>query len=239
MSRDVRPGRAAGLDEAALTGRSCDHVVTAADIGCALHADVITPLRLMRVIAWAEAGIDLVVASGFRDFDRQLAIWNAKMRGERPVLDRHGDPVDTLSLDLDARIDAVLLWSALPGASRHHWGTDLDVIDAAGMPPGYRPQLVALEYGPEGPFGALSHWLTANLQRFGFFRPYARDRGGVQPEPWHLSYAPVAMEAIERLTVERLAAALRDAPMEGRERVLERLPELHERYVLRFDPPPG
>ena len=27
---------------------------------------------------------------------------------------------------------------------------------------------------------------------FGFYRPYASDRGGVQPEPWHLSYAPVA-----------------------------------------------
>ena len=35
-----------------------------------------------------------------------------------------------------ARIDAILCWSALPGGSRHHWGTDCDVIDAAALPAG-------------------------------------------------------------------------------------------------------
>ncbi len=34
------------------------------------------------------------------------------------------------------RVAAILVWSALPGASRHHWGTDCDVIDAAALPPG-------------------------------------------------------------------------------------------------------
>ena len=34
--------------------------------------------------------------------------------------------------------DAILLWSALPGASRHHWGTDFDVFDRAAVPPDYR-----------------------------------------------------------------------------------------------------
>ena len=36
----------------------------------------------------------------------------------------------------DALIETILLWSALPGGSRHHWGTDVDVFDAAAVAPG-------------------------------------------------------------------------------------------------------
>lgn len=224
------------LDGSALTGLSEAHVRHASDIGCALHADVIAPFRALRVAAWAEAGVDLVAVSGFRSFARQRSIWNAKMRGERPLLGRSGEQLEAGRLDVDARIDAILRWSALPGASRHHWGTDFDVIDRAGMPRGYEPQLVPLEYGPEGPFGALDAWLAANMGRFGFHRPYARDLGGVQPEPWHLSYAPIASPALAALDADVLRTALTANVIDGGDRVLARLPELHARYVLAVDP---
>ena len=52
------------------------------------------------------------------------------------------------------RIEAILPWSALPGASRHHWGTDVDLIDRKATPPGYRVQLTPEEFEPGGPFAA-------------------------------------------------------------------------------------
>ena len=45
-----------------------------------LHTDVIAPFLLLQVAA-RDAGFDLQVVSGFRGFDRQLAIWNKALSG--------------------------------------------------------------------------------------------------------------------------------------------------------------
>ena len=68
-----------------------------------------------------QAGQTLAVASAYRGFDRQLSIWNAKARGEKPVLDLAGQAIDLDCLSDWDRVQAILTWSALPGASRHHW----------------------------------------------------------------------------------------------------------------------
>ncbi len=217
------------LGHRSLTGRDRIHVVDVDDLGGALHPEVVEPLRAMRETA-AGDGIDVRVVSGFRDFDRQLRIWNAKFRGELPIFDRAGREVERWRLRDDEAIDAILTWSALPGASRHHWGTDLDIVDAAGAGGGYEPRLVAAEFGVGGPFARLGTWLDENLDGSGFFRPYDRDRG-VAPEPWHVSYAPVAVEAQAALTREMIADAIGTADMARRDLVLERLDELMERYV--------
>jgi LAS superfamily LD-carboxypeptidase LdcB len=183
------------------------------------------------------AGIELIIVSGFRDFNRQLALWNAKFTGQRPLLDRTGALLKHADLYESALIDAILTWSALPGASRHHWGTEIDVIDTAAVPSGYRPQLLPREFAAGGCFERLGDWLDSNMGRFGFFRPYATDRGGVQPEPWHLSYAPVSVPALEMLTLAVLSEAVGEADMAGQQTVLARLPELYERYVARVDGP--
>ncbi len=183
------------------------------------------------------AGIELYVVSAFRDFNRQRAIWSAKFTGQRPLLDRSGAGINRAKLYESALIDAILIWSALPGASRHHWGSDIDVLDAAARAPGARAQLVPAEYAVGGRFERLNGWLDSNMGRFGFFRPYATFRGGVQPEPWHLSYAEVALPALQVLSLDVLREALEEADMPGRQTVLERLPELYERYVLATDPP--
>jgi len=187
--------------------------------------------------AAAAAGFDLVPQSAYRDFDRQLRIWNAKFNGEAPVNDLSGKPVEALTLTPAQRIDAILVWSALPGASRHHWGTDLDLIDRAAIPAGYRVQLVAEEYAPSGLFGPLGAWLETNAPRFGFFRPFRGVLSGVQAEAWHFSFAPLAEPARRALRVADLRDALRGAPLAGKDAVLERLGELHERYVARIDWP--
>jgi LAS superfamily LD-carboxypeptidase LdcB len=222
------------LDSLQLTGRVATHVQAVPALACTLHRDAIAAASALRDAASTD-GIDLAVVSSFRDFERQVRIWNAKFRGERPLLDRQERPIDPATLDERGRVDAILLWSALPGASRHHWGTDIDVIDTGAAPPGYSPKLTAWEFSSAGPYARLNRWLGEHIGRFGFFRPYGTDRGGVQPEPWHLSYGPVAVPALEALSLEMLVEAIAGSSVHGREHVLERLPELYTRFVTRVD----
>src|ERR1700683_1405996 len=115
-----------------LTGRASTHVREVPELNCTLHIGAVESALAMRAAARA-AGIELAIVSSFRDFDRQLAIWNAKYSGERQLLDRAGRALQHAELNAQALVDAILIWSALPGASRHHWGTDVDVIDRAAL----------------------------------------------------------------------------------------------------------
>lgn len=229
--------RDAPLGPLELTGRARSHVLELADPRCVLHRAVVGPWLALRAAA-ARDGIDLLPGSSFRDFGQQLRIWNAKFRGERALLDTAGEPLDAAALDEPALVEAILHWSALPGASRHHWGTEIDVIDAAALPAGQRPALVPAEYAAGGVFARLGAWLDACAGQFGFYRPYDSYRGGVQPEPWHLSYAPVARQAEALLTPELLAEALAGADLAGQGAVLARLGDIHARYVRAVATPP-
>lgn len=220
-----------------LTGHARSHVVEVDGPGCVLHRNAVPAFRAMRTAA-ARAGIVLVAVSGFRDFARQREIWNAKFRGERPLLDAAGRRLNAAALDEARRVDAILLWTALPGASRHHWGTDLDVIDRRALPAGQQVRLVPEEYGPGGVFEALTRWLDRNMRRYGFYRPYDGTTRGTAPEPWHLSFAPVAQPAGRQLDVATLAAAVRGHGVLGEARILRRLPEIHRLFVRGAAAPP-
>jgi LAS superfamily LD-carboxypeptidase LdcB len=227
------------MNELELTGRAKTHVVALESPCCALHYEAVASFLAMRDAA-AAAGIVLEAASSFRDFNHQVAIWNAKWCGERPLLDRLGKALDYASLSDSERVTAILTWSAIPGGSRHHWGSDLDVIDSAAVPHGYKVQLLTEEYRAGGVFAHLSSWLDANMQRFGFFRPFRVDRGGVTPEPWHLSYAPVSLSALEQLELPVLRRAIEESGLSCKKEVLARLPEIYTRFLLSIDAPqPG
>ena len=219
-----------------LTGRATTHVVQRDDLKAALHRDALAPFLELKAAA-AKAGIELAIASAFRDFGAQLRIWNMKYRGERPLYDDAGNVRDHASLDPGELVSAILCWSALPGASRHHWGTDIDVIDRAAMPEGYRYRLVPDEYAAGGVFERLDNWLADNIAHFDFFQPYAEYRGGVQREPWHLSYLPVAGPALRSLTPDLIAAALSASEILGKDEVLARLADIYRTYVVNIVPP--
>jgi LAS superfamily LD-carboxypeptidase LdcB len=221
---------------AQLTGRDRTHIVDVAEPACALHAHTVGPFLQLRTAA-ALAGFDLLAVSSFREFERQLSIWNRKWSGAVPLNDPEGKLLDPSRLSPDERIDAILHWSALPGASRHHWGTDVDFIDGRALAPGYRVQLIGAEYVFPGPFAPLAEWLDTHAARFGFFRPYRGVLSGVQAEPWHLSFAPVAEPARCRLTCAVLREALQASDLAGKQAVLARLEELHARYVASIDWP--
>ena len=219
-----------------LTGRSRSHIVDVPVPPCSLHHAVVAPFMALRAAAAAD-GIDLVPISSFRDFNRQLTIWNGKCRGERELRGSGGVVLDAKSLDEDALVSTILHWSALPGASRHHWGTDMDVIDAAAMPAGYRPRLETEEFAHGGVFSRLDKWLAERSAELGFYRPYASYRGGFQPEPWHLSYAPVAAQALQQFSVQLLQEALDASDVAASAAVRRALPRIVETYVMNIAPP--
>ena len=118
--------------------------------------------------------------SSFRDFSRQLTIWNGKFSGETTDARRGRASPSSRALVREERIDTILLWSALPGASRHHWGTDVDLVDRArdraGLPG--TADAAGVRAGWAVSPGSPSGW-TTHAARFGFFRPFRGVMSGV------------------------------------------------------------
>jgi LAS superfamily LD-carboxypeptidase LdcB len=104
------------MNDLELTGRARTHIVELKSPDCSLHYETAASLLAMRDAA-ARSGIDLVPISSYRDFDRQVTLWNRKWRGERPLYDRAGKPLELARLSESALVDAILCWSAIPGAA--------------------------------------------------------------------------------------------------------------------------
>ena len=226
----------APLSIAQLSGQSQSHLQEVFP-GHFLHRDVVAAYLLL-VEQAAEEGIALRLASGFRSFDRQLAIWNAKAQGERLVVDCDGKPVAMTELSERDQLFAILRWSALPGASRHHWGSDMDIWDSAAVNDNYQLQLNPQEYAAGGPFHACSRWLDELMRRgkTEFFRPYTQGDNeniidGVGAEPWHLSFRPLATICDKALTPDVLRELVKKTDICLQEAILENLDEIYSRFI--------
>lgn len=219
-----------------LTGQTEQHLCSPADaelLGVRVHRDVVRPFLELRDEA-QRAGFELRILSGFRSFEQQLSIWNRKATGQLAVLDSNAEPLDVTRLSERDLVFAILRWSALPGASRHHWGTDLDVYDQAARPAGYEIELIPEEVDAGGMFAPLHEWLDRRIaagRASGFFRPYDEDRNGVAPERWHVSHAPVATSYEPQLTTGLLRETVQGADMALKNVVLHHLDTIYERFV--------
>ena len=199
--------------EACLTGLSTVHLHATGEH--LIHRHAVASFRAMQLAA-ARDGVNLQIASAFRDYHRQAAIWQRKVR-------QFTQPTET-------DFHSILRWSAMPGASRHHWGTDLDVFDPIALGD-QKLQLEPWEYSQDGPQGGLSAWLGKNAAQFGFYRPYQQDLGGVAVEPWHISYAPIATELLDQLTPELLQRVWQNFPPAGAHWLDSHCAALVARYV--------
>ena len=223
-----------------MTGLDDSHLVALAD-GHRLQDEVARAFTALQADA-RKAGFELAIASSFRAFSRQLTIWNGKASGARPVHDDRGRAVTMATLAPVEQLYAILRYSAIPGTSRHHWGTDLDVYDVAAMAEGYQLQLSPTEVAAGGVFDSLHCWLDERIatgESRGFYRPYARDYGGVAPERWHLSYAPLSMACADQLTSEALRfcwdCERSSAALLLRDEIEAELPRIMARYVAVAD----
>ncbi len=199
-----------------------------------VHQNVLPYIAALKQSA-RDAGFDLRLASGFRSFDQQLKIWNEKVQGLRPVLDASERPIDIHAVSEKALVFSILRWSALPGTSRHHWGSDFDVYDAAAMPEGYALQLTVGETVKGAVFESFYLWLDNMLSNSEcvFYRPYAQDTGGVSPEPWHLSHREIASQFSHYCTIDTVAPVLEQSDLALKDVVLANLEEIFDRFVVR------
>ena len=137
-----------------------------------LQKEVIESFQRMRRSAMT-AGIDLKIISGTRNFWEQKAIWERKWTANAARLGTGA-----------ANAKHILLYSSMPGSSRHHWGTDIDIN---ALEPGYFRTGRGL---------AEITWLRKHAKEFGFCEVYSpRATGrltGYEPEAWHWSYLPLA-----------------------------------------------
>lgn len=203
-----------------LCGLSDTHVIEVSP-GQRIHRQSVSAFTAMQQAAQA-AGHNLQIASGFRDYHRQAAIWQRKTEALGAM------PTDTA-------LHEILRWSAMPGASRHHWGSDMDIYDPDALGAD-KLQLEPWEYADNGPFAPLTQWLQANAKKFGFYWPYARDLGGVNCEPWHLSYAPLSTGYQQALTPALLSRVWQAHPPAHLGWLSEHVESLFRRYVANVCP---
>lgn len=148
--------------------------------GMFMHQEAYEAFKEMFAAAAAD-GINLVIVSAMRTFNHQRRIWNNKWNG-RQVLE--GNINATSIVDPVERAREILRFSAMPGTSRHHWGTDIDLNSLVNS------------YFESGQGKRVYEWLQQNAAKFGFCQPYTAHgtnrNGGYEEEKWHWSYKPVS-----------------------------------------------
>ncbi len=129
--------------------------------------------------------ITLTIISATRTFKRQKQLWENKWNGTIKV---NGKNLKTEIENPYERAKIILQYSAMPGISRHHWGTDIDINS------------LSLSYF-NSPKGKKEYnWLTENAHKYGFCQPYKNKPTerptGFENEPWHWSYKPLSCKLI-------------------------------------------
>ena len=153
------------------------------------------------------AGIDLKVISGYRNFERQVQIWERKY-------DNYTEEDGMAPIDA---IDKIIKYSTIPGTSRHHWGTDVDIVD------GYRKVegnvLDPNKFGEGGPYEDFKNWMDANSEKYGFYLVYTDHpkRKGFKYEPWHYSYAPISKPMLTAFRRKNILLLLQQEDFYGSE----------------------
>lgn len=215
-----------------LTGRTQRHLVNLD--GFLIHEQAQTSFLRLQELAKHEINAELQIISSFRSFEHQARIWNEKASGKRPVKDDSGKVLSLDELLPIERLRAIMRFSALPGNSRHHWGTDLDIFDAREQER-KSVKLEAWECEKGGPFYRLHQWLDEKIaakNSFGFYRPYDRDLGGVSIEKWHLSYVPTAEEYFNSYGLELFKQNISQSEIAMKPLILEHLETIFEQYFL-------
>lgn len=122
--------------------------------------------------AASKEGIKLVIRSAARNFDYQKGIWERKWAANKD------EPSDK------SRALKILEYSSMPGSSRHHWGTDIDLNSFENS------------WFESGEGLKLYNWMLMHASTFGFCQPYTKknvDRpDGYNEEKWHWSYMPLS-----------------------------------------------
>jgi len=171
--------------------------------------------------AASEQGITIQMVSAYRNYERQLQIWNRK----------YNQFVKSGLSPLDA-MQKIVEYSTFPGTSRHHWGTDIDIIQTVASSPA--DPLHAKHFAEGGKFYRLKQWLNDNAEKFGFYEAYTNDsqRKGFYYEPWHFSYKPLSVPMLMAFLELDLKKLFQNPEVAGCEYITEKFIEEYRKYHI-------
>ena len=175
-------------------------------VGDSIRLEVNTYKAFKKMEAAARRdGIYLKIVSAYRGFERQKLIWNNK----------YEKFTNDFSLEPEKAISEIIRFTTVPGTSRHHWGTDIDIID--GNFPDEENVLVSEKFEKDGLFYKVKNWLDNNSKNFGFYLTYTNDknRKGFEFEPWHYSYKPVSVKYYRALIKTDLKKIIKSLDING------------------------
>ena len=147
--------------------------------GMYLHTQTLQAFEKMHKAAQTDR-IDLKIISAGRNFFDQKRIWERKWQGQALV---EGKKLNLEVPDPNKRALFILRFSSMPGTSRHHWGTDMDL------------NALNNHYFRSGSGKKVYQWLQKHAGSFGFCQPYTSKnsgRTGYEEEMWHWSYKPLS-----------------------------------------------
>ena len=152
-------------------------------------------------------GIDLKIVSSYRSFERQQAIFERKYLAY--TQDDGMEPLEA--------VDKIIEYSTIPGTSRHHWGTDIDITDGHHKTEG--DVLVSEKFKAGGPFETLKNWMDENSFKFDYYLVYTDNpkRRGFKYEPWHYSYAPLSIPMLSSFRKKNILQLLQKEDFLGSE----------------------
>ncbi len=157
-----------------------------------------------------KSNIQLKMVSSYRDFKHQNTIWERKYKR-----------YESQGFNTDTIIKKIIEYSTIPGTSRHHWGTDIDLVDANAKQPANLLSPIHFEDG--ACFSPFKKWMDANANDFGFYLVYTDgiNRKGFKYEPWHYSYKPLSFKFLSDYRQLNLAEILKKELVMGSEHFSE------------------
>ncbi len=168
-----------------------------------MHKEAKTAFLKMKSAA-AKENITIEVVSAYRSFQRQKEIYEGKY-----------NRFTSQGLSASEAIKKIIEYSTIPGTSRHHWGTDIDIIDANAPRP--ESVLQPKHFHGNGPFCKLKEWLNLHAESHDFIEVYTDNpqRKGFKYEPWHFSYAPVSIPMLSEYRKLNIKQILLDEKIKG------------------------
>ncbi|MDH7445065.1 M15 family metallopeptidase [Aquimarina sp. 2201CG14-23] len=149
-------------------------------------------------------GIKIKVVSSYRDYAHQNRIWERKY-----------ERYTASGLLPTKAIHKIIEYSTIPGTSRHHWGSDIDIVDGSVKQP--KDVLLEKHFHNDGPFARFKTWMDHNANDFGFYLVYTNKKGrkGFKYEPWHYSYAPTSIPMLKEFKKLDIKTELQKAVLMG------------------------
>ena len=162
-------------------------------------------------------GFSPQIISSYRSYSHQKRIWDNKYikftREEK--------------LSPEKAIEKIIEYSTIPGTSRHHWGTDFDIVDGSkGI---VDNPLHEKHFNKNGIYHEFKLWLNENAESFGFYEVYTKheDRKGFYYEPWHFSYLPTSCKMLREFIEQNLINIIQNSDIQGSKYLK---PEFMQRY---------